>query len=53
MSGGGGGGGGGVTGNKASKWMTAVCICVSTLVNVTPLDIFKETLGQFPVVDVF
>lgn len=34
----GGGGGGGVTGHEAAKPLTVVQDCVSTIVNVKPLD---------------
>lgn len=44
---GGGGNGGGVTGEKAAKPVTAAQDWVSTFVNVTQLDILKETTEQF------
>lgn len=47
---GGGGDTGGITGGKSAKSVTPVQVCVSTFVNLTPLDTFKETLGQFPAV---
>ena len=33
---------------KAAKPVTAVQDCVSTFSSMKPLDIFKETSGQFP-----
>lgn len=42
--------GGDVRGDKAAKPVTAVRACVSAFLSMTPVDIFKETSGQFPVV---
>ena len=46
----GGGDGGGVTEENAAKPATTVWDFVSTFVSMKPLDIFKETSGQFPAV---
>lgn len=37
-----------VTGEQAAEPSTTVQHCVSTFVSGRPLDIFKETVGQFP-----
>lgn len=47
---GGGGDTGGITGGKSAKPVTPVQVCVSAFVNITPLDTFRETSGQFPAV---
>lgn len=39
---------GGVLGAKAAKLVATDRVCVSTFVNVTSLDIFKESWRQFP-----
>lgn len=44
------GGGDGVTDGKAAKPVTAAQDCISTIVNVKPLDIFKEASGEFQAV---
>ena len=41
---------GGVWGDKSAKPVTTVWARVSTFLNVKPLDVFKETSGQFPTV---
>lgn len=44
--------GGDVRGDKAAIPVTAVRACVSAFLSTTPMDIFKDTSGQFPVVSV-
>lgn len=40
----------GITGDRVGKPVTAVQVCVTTFGSMTPLDILKDTLGQFPAV---